>query len=333
MSKIKFVDANGEISFKELDIQIVQNFKLQKELLYKMKLARAFEEKTNELYATGFIHGTLHLAIGQEAAAIGSTAAMTPEDKILITHRGHIEAIGKGMSITSMFSELLGKDSGASKGYGGSMHMIDPDKGILHANGIVGANAPLACGIALALKKQKKDAIATCYLGDGAMNEGAYSESLNLASLWQLPVVFATVNNQYGMSTPIHKSHANTDLTQRGIAFNLPTIEADGNHVLTVYCAMKLARAFALKNQPVILILNTYRISGHSRSDKNRYRKDSEILAWKKRCPIKTLENSLLEQKQINQKDLEKTDFKIKNKINSAIQTAQLSELAKEIQW
>ena len=333
MSKIKFVEANGDVSFRELDSSVLQDFQLQKKLLYTMKLARAFEEKANELYATGFIHGTLHLGIGQEAAAIGSTAAMALEDKILITHRGHLEAIGKGMSIASMFSELLGKESGASKGYGGSMHMIDPTKGILHANGIVGANAPLSCGIALALKKQKKVAIATCYLGDGAMNEGAYSESLNLASLWKLPVVFATVNNKYGMSTPIHKSHANTDLAQRGIAFNLPTIDIDGNCVLTVCSAMKLAREFALKNQPVILILNTYRISGHSRSDKNRYREDSEILDWKKRCPIKRLENSLLEQKQINQVDIEKIDLKIKNEINSAVQAAQLSELAKEIPW
>lgn len=294
MRKIRYTDQYGKENYLDFDEDLLQNNSLIDNLYFRMNCARYFEQSAEELYAAGLIHGTLHLAIGQEAAAIGTTIALDKSDKILVTHRGHQELIGKGVDPYRMFCELLSKKDGISKGFGGSMHMVDKTKGVLHANGIVAANAPLACGVGLALKQEARHEIVTCYVGDGGMNEGAYSESLNLASLWHLPVVFATVNNQYGMSTPLIRSHANSDLSKRGAAFFLPTLEVDGNDVLIVYQAMQRAREMALSNQPVILILNTYRISGHSRSDQNRYRTEQEIAAWQEKCPIKRLEQELL---------------------------------------
>ena len=332
MNEIKFVDEQGHISLIPIDKDLLEDIPLQKKLLAKMKLGRAFEKKANELFAAGFIHGTLHLGIGQEAASIGSTMALHSNDKILTTHRGHLEAIGKGMSIESMYAELLGRENGVSKGYGGSMHMIDPSIGVMHANGIVAANTPLACGIALSLKKHKKNGIVNSYIVYGGMNEGSYSESLNLASLWGLPVVFTTINNTYGMSTPIEGSHANPDLSMRGMAFSIPTIDVDGNQVLAVYQAMQMARNLASNNKPVILILNTYRICGQSRSDKNCYRSDNEIKAWQKRCPIAMLEKTLLEKGIIDQIELQNLESDIQKQIQIAVEAAQISDLAKDIQ-
>ncbi len=329
MIKIKFNSKDGVQSFIEFDQTILENKTLIKDLLFGMYLARFFEQKAEALYAMGEIHGTMHLAIGQEASAIGTTAALSLADKILVSHRGHQELIGKGVDPYRMFCELLSRKDGVSQGFGGSMHMIDVSKGVLHANGIVAANTPLACGAALAIKRRHLNSIVSCYIGDGGMNEGAYFESLNLASLWQLPVVFVTVNNHYGMSTPVEKAHADPDFSKRGQAFSIPVLETDGNDVLLVYQAMREAKNIALRNQPVILILNTYRLSGHSRSDVNRYRSEEELEFWRKRCPIKNLQNRISTRKLFAEKELQQIRDKARQQIENAAQAALAAEPVK----
>ncbi len=326
MNKIKMTNIDGSISYLEIDSVLMNDRALAQKLLYGMYLARFFEQKVDELYADQLIHGTMHLAIGQEASSIGTTAAMQNEDKILVTHRGHCEVLGKGVDPYAMFCELLSKKDGTCKGFGGSMHMIDLKSGVMHANGIVAANAPLACGIAFALKKQQKTAICACYIGDGGMNEGAYYESLNLASLWKLPLVFITVNNQYGMSTAVEKSHANIDFSQKGISFNLPALAVDGNDVLAVYQAMQKARKMALRFQPVILVLNTYRLSGHSRSDKNLYRTEEEIEEWAKKCPIKNFSEFCLTQNLLTDTEIEQMKKTVRQLIDEKASEAKAAE-------
>ncbi len=325
------IEKNGTISNIEIVPSLRKDKSLISNLLYKMYLARYFEQKVDELYTDHLIHGTMHLAIGQEASSIGTTAVMSEEDKILVSHRGHCEVLGKGVDPYAMFCELLSKTDGSSKGFGGSMHIIDVNKGVMHANGIVAANAPLACGISLAIKKQKKNVICSCYIGDGGMNEGAYYESLNLASLWKLPLVFITINNQYGMSTPISKSHATTDFSKKGLSFDLPTILVDGNDAIAVYSAMSKARNLALENQPVILILNTYRVSGHSRSDKNLYRTEEEISLWTQKCPILRLESECKEQQILSIEEMNQIRLQAKDEIaNAALRAIAAEEVKAE---
>jgi pyruvate dehydrogenase E1 component alpha subunit len=205
------------------------------DMYLKMAQTRLFEETAARLFSQGKVHGTAHFCIGEEGAGIGVTAALAPEDLIYATHRGHGQSIGKGMDIRRMMAEFLGKATGFCKGKGGCMHIADLAAGNLGANGIVGAQLPIATGAALSTKMQKIDRVVICFFGDGASNEGTFHEALNLASIWKLPVVFLCVNNEYGMSMHVSQ-HVNVpDLSVRSAAYGNPGWSVEGNDVLAVW--------------------------------------------------------------------------------------------------
>lgn len=276
--------------------QYLADKELCKQLMLRMMLVNTFEETALQLFGQGLVHGTLHLGIGEEATGVGTGAALKKEDYMLATHRGHGQTIGKGVSLNAMMAEILARATGTNHGKGGSMHICDFDNGILGANGIVGGNGPIACGAALSIKmKHIPDRVVTCYFGDGASNEGSMHESMNLASAWKLPVLFVLTNNTYGMSTALHTVVGDTDLTKRAIPYGMKCYECDGNDVLAVYATVLEARRYALENGPVLIVEHTYRTSGHSKSDCNRYRTQEEIQYWKDRSPIIRFRRQLVE--------------------------------------
>jgi pyruvate dehydrogenase E1 component alpha subunit len=266
-----------------------------KEALRRMCLIRRFEEGAEEAYMRGLIHGTMHLSIGQEASAVGSTMALRKTDYITSTHRGHGHCIGKGADPKLMFAEFFGKEEGYCRGRGGSMHIADVESGNLGANGIVAGGIPIAVGAALAIKKQKRDDVALCFFGDGATNEGAFHEALNMASIWKLPVIFVCENNKYGMSVSTERSMAVANVADRASAYNMPGVITDGNRIEDVAEAILVAIARAREGQgPTLVECKTYRTRGHSRSDRNRYRSKEEIEEWKLRDPIGHFEAELV---------------------------------------
>ena len=265
-----------------------------REALRKMQLIRRFEEGAEQAYMRGLIHGTMHLSIGQEASAVGICVALTDEDYITSTHRGHGHCIGKGAEVKRMFAEFFGRETGYCRGRGGSMHIADPAKGNLGANGIVGGGIPIAVGAALSAKRLGTGAVAVSFFGDGANNEGAFHEALNIASVWNLPVVFVCENNQYGMSTSTERSTAVKNIADRASAYSMPGVIVDGNRFADVatasFEAVERARA---GEGPTLIESKTYRIRGHSRSDRNRYRTKDEIESWQQRDPITLFEAEL----------------------------------------
>ena len=269
--------------------------KLKLRMLEMMYSIRAFEEKAEELYTLGKIHGTMHLAIGMEASAVGSVFSLRPDDLILSTHRGHGHCIAKGANLKLMMAEFMGKESGYCHGRGGSMHIADVKGGNLGANGVVAGGIPIAVGVGLGLKIEKKDRIVMCFFGDGAANEGAFHEALNMAAIYRLPVVFVCENNQYAMSLPFYKGFAIEKISDRAAAYGMPGVTVDGNDLLDVYAtvgqAVELARS---GGGPSLVETLTYRWRGHSKSDANRYRTRDEIEAWKKKCPINRFSSHLL---------------------------------------
>lgn len=259
-----------------------------------MLLTRKFEERAAELFAKGKIHGTTHLYIGEEAIAAGVCAALEPYDYITSTHRGHGHCISKGMDVRPMMAELLGRETGCSKGRGGSMHMADIKNGNFGENGIVGGGCPIAVGAALALKKKRAGGIAVCFFGDGASNEGSFHEAANLAAVWKLPVLFVCENNRYGMSMSVNKSMNIESIEVRAQSYGFPGKTVDGNDAAAMFEAAKAAREYVRSSGPMLLVCETYRISGHSKSDKNVYRSKKEIADWQKNDPIKHMEQYLI---------------------------------------
>jgi TPP-dependent pyruvate/acetoin dehydrogenase alpha subunit len=265
-----------------------------REALRKMHLIRRFEESAEDAYVRGLSYGTMHLSIGQEATAVGICASLTDADYITSTHRGHGHCIAKGAEVKRMFAEFLGKETGYCRGRGGSMHIADPTKGNLGANGIVGGGIPIAVGAALSAKKRKSGAVAVSFFGDGANNEGAFHESLNIASVWKLPVVFVCENNQYGMSTSTERSTAIRNVADRAAAYAMPGVIVDGNCFAEVAEASFQAVERARRGDgPTLIESKTYRTRGHSRSDRNRYRTKEEIESWKQRDPIALFESEV----------------------------------------
>jgi pyruvate dehydrogenase E1 component alpha subunit len=259
-----------------------------KDIYRKMVLIRLFEEKVDFFFAKGMIHGTTHLCVGEEATAAGSGAVLKTKDWITATHRGHGQTIAKGTSVNTMMAELFGKTSGTNKGKGGSMHIAEMETGNLGANGVVGGGYPIAVGAALSCKLQNNGLIALCYAGDGSTNEGSFHESLNMASIWKLPVVFFIENNQYGMSGPI-KDMANVkDLSIRAVSYGMPGVTIDGNNILEVINTTAEAVERARKGEgPTLIEAKTYRWKGHSKSDAKKYRTREEEEDWRtNRDPI-----------------------------------------------
>ncbi|MEM8532693.1 MAG: pyruvate dehydrogenase complex E1 component subunit beta [Chloroflexota bacterium] len=267
------------------------------DMLRQMYLIRAFEEAAFEQYAAGKVHGTMHLCIGQEATAVGTMAALRPDDQITSTHRGHGHAIAKGQDVREMMAELLGKETGVCLGQGGSMHMADLSLGSLGANGIVAGGIPLSVGAGLSSKLQQSDRIVVSFFGDGALNNANFHESLNMAAIWQLPVLFICENNQYAMSMPVQRAIAVPQASERASAYGMPGQTVDGMDVLAVYDAVQAAAEHARLGQgPMLLELVTYRYNGHSKSDKQVYRTKQEVEEWRQRDPIQRFQNWLIEQ-------------------------------------
>ena len=266
-----------------------------REVLHKMHLIRKFEEGAEDSYTRGLIHGTMHLSIGQEASALGICVPLNADDQITSTHRGHGHCIAKGAKVDRMFAEFFGKTTGYCKGRGGSMHIADVGAGNLGANGIVAGGIPIAVGAALSAKMQKNGKVVVCFFGDGANNEGAFHESLNMAAIWNLPVVFVCENNGYGMSTSTARSTAVERIADRAAAYSMPGVTVNGNDFSAVAEASTTAIARARRGEgPSLIETKTYRHRGHSKSDRNRYRSKEEIEEWKAmRDPINLFEAEL----------------------------------------
>jgi acetoin:2,6-dichlorophenolindophenol oxidoreductase subunit alpha len=293
------------------------------ELYYKMWLVRYFDEKVDEFFAKGIIHGTTHLCVGQEGTAIGGCAVLLNEDKITSTHRGHGHCIGKGARVDLMMAELMGRATGYCKGKGGSMHIADLDKGNLGANGIVGGGIPLAVGAALTSKMMSKDYVVLCYFGDGASNEGSFHEAVNLASIWKLPVVFLCENNQYGMSGSVKVMFNIENIADRAAAYGIPGYVIDGNNLFDVMTTVDDAVERARRGDgPTLIEAKTYRWKGHSKSDGKKYRTREEEIEWKKKDPIARFGENLLELGRTTVQELEELKQKAYDDIEAAVKFA-----------
>ncbi len=299
--------------------------KTHEELYKKMVQCREFEEKAAKLFIQGKVHGTAHFCIGEEATGIGVSSALDLEDYILQTHRGHNQGIGKNMDIKRMMAEFLGKETGYCKGKGGCMHIADFSVGSLGANGIVAGGMPIATGAAFSQKYKKSDNITVCYFGDGATNEGAFHESLNLAAAWKLPVLFVCTNNLYAMSTSVKKSMAIDDISIRATGYGMKGIALDGNDVVNIYEETKKAKKYVQKNGPMLMVLNTYRWMGHSKSDAQLYRSKEEVNEWKKKCPIKRHREFLIESGMFTAEQIKAIDKSAKQDIEDAVTFAENS--------
>jgi acetoin:2,6-dichlorophenolindophenol oxidoreductase subunit alpha len=297
----------------------------QAELYLKMVQTRRFEETAARLFTEGKVHGTAHFCIGEEATGVGVCCALAPEDLIGQTHRGHNQAIGKGMSIDRMMAEFLGKETGYCHGRGGCMHIADSSSGSLGANGIVAGGIPIAVGAAFSLRYRRVDAIAVSFFGDGATNEGAFHEALNLAAVWKLPILFVCTNNQYAMSTPLKAQMAISDLSLRAVSYGMQGSTVDGNDVVAVYEATLEAREYVKRRGPMLLVLDTYRYMGHSKSDPQNYRTKEEVAAWKDRDPILLFRSRLLEDGLFSAEELDSFDANAARDVARAVEFAEAS--------
>jgi pyruvate dehydrogenase E1 component alpha subunit len=273
--------------------------------LARMHVIRKFEEAAEASYMRGLVHGTMHLSIGQEASAVGAVLALRADDYILSTHRGHGHCIAKGADPARMLAEFFGKETGYCRGRGGSMHIADIDGGNLGANGIVAGGLPIAVGVGMSIRAQRPDRVCMVFFGDGATNEGAFHESLNLASIWKLPVVFVCENNKYAMSMDIALAMPVASVADRACAYAMPGVSIDGNDLPAVAAAARAGVARARNGGgPSLLECKTYRLRGHSKSDRNLYRTKEEIDAWRKRDPITRLERELVAHGRLAQADI-----------------------------
>lgn len=294
-----------------------------RDALKKMHLIRLFEEGAEQAYMRGLIHGTMHLSIGQEASAVGICMPLTDADYITSTHRGHGHCIAKGADVGRMFAEFFGKETGYCHGRGGSMHIADVAKGNLGANGIVGGGIPIAVGAALSAKRRRTTNVVVSFFGDGANNEGAFHEALNMAAVWKLPVVFVCENNRYGMSTSTARSTAVPDIADRAAAYAMPGVIVDGNDFADVTQASMNAVERARRGEgPTLIESKTYRIRGHSRSDRNRYRSKEEIAEWQVRDPITAFERELLSFELLSQEEANEIRAEAGREIDAAVQFA-----------
>tara|TARA_Y100001970_G_scaffold20568_1_gene23218 strand:+ start:557 stop:1516 length:960 start_codon:yes stop_codon:yes gene_type:complete len=305
------------------------NKNTQLDLHRMMMLIRLFEEALEEMFSRGLLHGTMHLSIGQEATAAGACLALDKEDLITSTHRGHGHCLGKGADPYKMFAELLGREDGYCRGRGGSMHIADLSNGNLGANGIVAGSLTISVGAAISFQMQKQENIVLCFFGDGAVNEGSFHEALNLASLWNLPVLFLCENNQYGMSMATDKAVAGKSIASRGESYGIESIQIDGNDVETVYeTVLDYKNKILSSNGPKFIEAVTYRYRGHSKSDRNLYRTSDEIEYWKEeKDPIKRYIGKLLESG-ITEEQLRDIDSSVKEEIRNSVKKALDSPLS-----
>ncbi len=286
-----------------------------------MYLMRKFEEKAGQLYGQQKIRGFCHLYIGQEACIAGAVTALEKGDKYLTSYRDHAHPIALGTHPKYIMAELYGKATGISKGKGGSMHMFDKENDFLGGHGIVGGQIPVGVGIAFAEKYNKTGKLCVIYMGDGAVRQGSFHESMNLAMTYNLPVIFAIENNGYAMGTSVQRTSNVTDLYTLGEAYDMPSRSVDAMNVEDVHHAMAEAAKRARKGEgPTLLELRTYRYKGHSMSDPAKYRTKEELENYKKRDPIEQTKDGILKNKIATEEDLDKINKKVKDLINESVQ-------------
>ena len=297
-----------------------------RELLETMALIRRFEEEAGRQYQQAKAGGFLHLAIGEEATIVGTTSVLRPEDYLIGTYRTHGHAIARGTDPKNVMAELFGREDGCSRGRGGSMHIFDPERRFMGGYGIVGGNLPIAAGLGLACDYKGEDAVTVCMFGDGASNSGNFGETMNLAALWKLPIVFLVENNLYGMGTAIERHSAVTDLSRKAEGLGVPGVRVDGMDVLamrdTVAEHIRLARE---DRQPTLVEAFTYRFRGHSAADPEVYRTKEEVAEWRKKDPIAVLRDRMISEGQISEQEVEGMRERVEQRVMDAVAFADAS--------
>lgn len=289
----------------------------------EMLLMRRFEERAGQLYGMQKIKGFCHLYIGQEAVVAGALSVITSDDNMITAYRDHAHALGKGTSARAVMAELFAKATGCSKGKGGSMHLFDASKRFFGGHGIVGGQIPLGAGIAFAEKYKGTKNVTLCYMGDGAIRQGAFHEALNMAMTWKLPVVFIIENNHYAMGTSVQRTSNVTELYKLGEAFNMPSEPVDGMTVETVHDAMQKAVDHCRKgNGPYLLEMHTYRYKGHSMSDPAKYRSKEEVESYKHQDPIDKVHQTILDKKFAAKEELEAIEKRVQDIVEDSVKFA-----------
>ena len=289
-------------------------------ILRRMPLIRRFEERAGEMYAKAKIGGFLHLSIGEEATIVGGVDALRESDYLISTYREHGQALARGTDPKLVMAELFGKKDGCSGGRGGSMHLFDAERRFMGGYGIVGGNLPIAAGLAFASDYRGEDTATLCMMGDGATNQGTFGETMNLAALWELPVVFVVVNNQFGMGTALARHSAQTDLSAKAAGFGVPGHQCDGMDVLDTHAVVSEAlRRAREQRKPQLVEALTYRYRGHSMADPEEYRSEEEVEEWQKRDPIATFADRL------DGVDVDELDKEVIAVIDAAVEFAEES--------
>jgi pyruvate dehydrogenase E1 component alpha subunit len=297
-------------------------------MMYDMLLGRRFEEKAAEAYALGKIGGFCHLYIGQEAVAIGAIHAQRPDDYVITAYREHVHALQVGIEPNAVMAELYGKATGCSAGKGGSMHMFSAEKNYLGGHGIVGGQIPVALGAAWKIKYREEDRVVQCYLGEAAVNQGAFHESLNMAALWKLPLIVIVENNRFGMGTAWERASSLYDISQKALAYNMPSAVADGMDVLDMYRVTREAVERGRAGEgPTLIEARTYRFVGHSMSDPVHgvYRTKEDVEREKEKDPIRLFADILAEAEILSQAELEEMDDEVKRTSEEAAEFSETS--------
>jgi pyruvate dehydrogenase E1 component alpha subunit len=295
-------------------------------ILRQMLLIRRFEERAGEMYTKAKIGGFLHLAIGEEAAIVGAALAMRESDYLISTYREHGQALVRGTDPKRVMAELFGREDGVSRGHGGSMHLFNAERRFMGGYGIVGSNMPLAVGLALASDYLETEDVTLCMIGDGAVNQGNFGESLNLVALWRLPVVFMVINNQFGMGTAIERHSAITDLSKRGDGYGVPGARCNGMDVLDVRDTIDDAlRAAREDRMPQLVEAVTYRFRGHSMADPEEYRSKEEVEEWQRVDPLTTFQQRVVDEGLMAQDDVDRLDEEVQGQVEEAVEFADQS--------
>ena len=292
-----------------------------------MLLMRKFEERAGQLYGQQKIRGFCHLYIGQEACVAGAVSALTKEDKWITAYRDHAHPLGLGSDPNAIMAELYGKKTGISKGKGGSMHLFDKEHHFFGGHGIVGGQIPLGAGIAFAEKYNKTKNLCICYMGDGAVRQGAFHEALTIAMFWKLPVIFVIENNGYAMGTSVKRTSNVTELYKLGSAYDMPSEPVDGMQVEAVHEAIAKAADRARKGDgPTLLEFRTYRYKGHSMSDPAKYRSKEEVEEYKSKDPVEIVRATITKNKFATEKEIEKIELRVKEQVEECVKFAEESD-------
>ncbi|HTA35769.1 MAG TPA: pyruvate dehydrogenase (acetyl-transferring) E1 component subunit alpha [Solirubrobacteraceae bacterium] len=297
-----------------------------REWLSTMTLIRRFEERAGEMYARAKVGGFLHLSIGEEATIVGSARALRERDYLISTYRSHGHALVRGTPPENVMAELFGRVDGCSGGRGGSMHMFDIARRFMGGYGIVGGNLPIAAGLALASDYEGSDDVTLCTFGDGASNQGTFGETLNLAALWKLPVLFMVTNNQFGMGTALGRHSAVTDLQRKGESLGVPGVRCDGMDVLDTYAVLcDAVERVREERRPLLVEAVTYRFRGHSMADPEQYRSKEEVAQWRERDPIPAFAERLIAEQVIDEAERQRIDAEAIARVDAAVEFAEAS--------